>query len=903
MYHSAFRTAQIMPVNNAQTIPPTKTLSVKPLHSPVYRRPPVSGKLRRVLVVFRKPPRKVLVAKCSTAAAEEAVDGTVAVLERCFRGKEAATAVVRCKKGSGGKSGGVGQATLEKSKVEKEKKNKKLPPLPPEPETGGDGGDIGKKIYHGGGDGGDDDDDDDYFDDFDDGDEGGKDGVFRRRLVFKELFDRKFVDAVLNEWQRTITDLPNGLIEACEKGLVSSALMVKLLAINARPTTTRFISRTLPQEMSRAFIGRMLADPAFLYKLLLEQAATIGCSVWWELKNRKERIKEEWDLALINVLTTTACNAIVLWSLAPCRSYGSTLQNLPNNIFEKSYPCREFNLQNRIQSFLYKTVVLGIVGVAAGAAHGTLSNLCASKKDRLSVTIPTVRTSSLGYMTFLGLDANLRYQLLCGVDRTMMNYFDVIGVTLFCSTALRLLNVLIGERLRTSRLGIEADPLAHSNHLLNTYNSRPSEPKNGVVFGLGLLGIKQGQGDSAADGEAALPQARRKRIVKRRPETGGDGGDIGKKIYHGGGDGGDDDDDDDYFDDFDDGDEGGKDGVFRRRLVFKELFDRKFVDAVLNEWQRTITDLPNGLIEACEKGLVSSALMVKLLAINARPTTTRFISRTLPQEMSRAFIGRMLADPAFLYKLLLEQAATIGCSVWWELKNRKERIKEEWDLALINVLTTTACNAIVLWSLAPCRSYGSTLQNLPNNIFEKSYPCREFNLQNRIQSFLYKTVVLGIVGVAAGAAHGTLSNLCASKKDRLSVTIPTVRTSSLGYMTFLGLDANLRYQLLCGVDRTMMNYFDVIGVTLFCSTALRLLNVLIGERLRTSRLGIEADPLAHSNHLLNTYNSRPSEPKNGVVFGLGLLGIKQGQGDSAADGEAALPQARRKRIVKRRVAS
>ena len=34
---------------------------------------------------------------------------------------------------------------------------------------------------------------------------------------------------------------------------------------------------------------RMLADPAFLYRLLLEQAATLGCSVWWELKNRKDR--------------------------------------------------------------------------------------------------------------------------------------------------------------------------------------------------------------------------------------------------------------------------------------------------------------------------------------------------------------------------------------------------------------------------------------------------------------------------------------------------------------------------------------------------------------------------------------------------------------------------------------
>lgn len=34
----------------------------------------------------------------------------------------------------------------------------------------------------------------------------------------------------------------------------------------------------------------MIADPAFLYKMLLESAATLGCSFWWELKNRKDRL-------------------------------------------------------------------------------------------------------------------------------------------------------------------------------------------------------------------------------------------------------------------------------------------------------------------------------------------------------------------------------------------------------------------------------------------------------------------------------------------------------------------------------------------------------------------------------------------------------------------------------------
>ncbi|KAL1534275.1 protein RETICULATA-RELATED 1, chloroplastic-like [Salvia divinorum] len=353
-----------------------------------------------------------------------------------------------------------------------------------------------------------------------------------------QLFDRKFVDAVLNEWQKTIMDLPAGLRQAYEMGMISSAQLVKFLAINARPTTARFISRSLPQGLSRAFIGRMIADPAFMLRMLLEQGSTIGCSVLWEIQNRKERIKQEWDLALINVLTVTACNAIVVWSLAPCRSYGTTfqtdlqntLQKLPNNIFESSYRYREFDIQKRLLSFLYRAAELSMVGFTAGAAQGALSNFVARKKEgRLSVSVPSVSTNALGYGAFLGLYANLRYQLLCGFESAATSYFDVIGVALFFSTALRVLNVQVGESSRLAWLGVEADPLVHSEDLLKAYN-RPSEgvnqssskwfiSKNAIVSGLGLLGIKQGQPDSKVEGDAPAPKARRKRIVKRKVAT------------------------------------------------------------------------------------------------------------------------------------------------------------------------------------------------------------------------------------------------------------------------------------------------------------------------------------------------------------------------------------------------
>ncbi|XP_004299952.1 PREDICTED: uncharacterized protein LOC101315147 [Fragaria vesca subsp. vesca] len=523
MAHAVFHTAQFMPMNTQ--------LPKKPrLPGPLQQQPTM------MMIAQPLKPRRSLSVKgcCASPSTSDSVEGGQSTLwERCFVAPSSLPARNEFGPVMKGQYGAFGAVTLEKGKLDMTQKQSKSSP---ELQTGGGGGDIGKKINHGGGDGGDDDgDDDDYFDDFDDGDEGDEGGLFRKRMFLEELFDRKFVDAVLNEWQKTMMDLPAGFRQAYEMGLVSSAQMVKYLATNARPTTTRFISRSLPDGISRAFIGRMLADPAFLYRFLLEQVGTIGCSVWWEVKTRKERIKQEWDLALINVLTVAACNAVVVWSLAPCRSYGNTfrfdlqntLQKLPNNIFEKSYPMREFDLSRRVHSFFYKAVELCMVGLSAGAVQGALSNFLSHKKEnRLSVTIPSVRANALGYGAFLGLYANLRYQLLCGFDRAVMNHFDVIGVALVLSTTFRVLNIQLGERSRLAWLGVEADPLVQSDDLLKAY-SRPSEnvdrsspkwfiSKNAVVSGLGLLGIKQRNDDSVGEGESSAPKTRRKRIVRKK---------------------------------------------------------------------------------------------------------------------------------------------------------------------------------------------------------------------------------------------------------------------------------------------------------------------------------------------------------------------------------------------------
>ncbi|TQD87989.1 hypothetical protein C1H46_026487 [Malus baccata] len=167
---------------------------------PINTQLPTKPKLAVLPTQLRMMERRGLVLKANclpSPSTSDAVDGdSMAMMERCFAGPSAPGGLGPVMKGQYGAFGAV---TLEKGKLDMSQKQSKSSP---------------------------------------------------------ELFDRKFVDAVLNEWQKTMMDLPAGFRQAYEMGLISSAQMVKFLATNARPTTTRFISRALPDGISRAFIGR-----------------------------------------------------------------------------------------------------------------------------------------------------------------------------------------------------------------------------------------------------------------------------------------------------------------------------------------------------------------------------------------------------------------------------------------------------------------------------------------------------------------------------------------------------------------------------------------------------------------------------------------------------------------------
>uniref|UniRef100_A0ACD6AA06 Uncharacterized protein n=1 Tax=Avena sativa TaxID=4498 RepID=A0ACD6AA06_AVESA len=474
-----------------------------------------SAHLIRMPRLIRPPRLRVAASASSSSSPPSRRDHAAAGLERCLSATQApAWAPPEMK---GGRRGAFGAVTLEKAKLDLSQK--KLKGVQPELATGSGGGDNGRRIGYGGGNSGDDDgDDDDYFEDSEDGDE--ESGFFRRRIIIQELFKREFVDAVLQEWYKTMSNLPAGLRQAHEMGLVSSAQMVQYLSNFGRPTKARYFSRAFPGFFSSGLVGRMLADPSFLHKMTFELLATATSSVWWEMQNRKERFQQELDLVFLNVFSATVCNLAVFCSLAPCRSY--MIQKLPNNIFEKSYPMRQFDLLTRTQSLFSKAAELCLGGLLVGSIQGGLSNvLSAGKERRLSMTVPSISNHALSYGAFYGLYANLRYQMLCGLERSMADRFDVLGVTILFSTAIRLMNIQIGEVSRRAWLGEGADVL-NSDNLLRTYNGPAAElaidqqqpgwfiSKKAIVSGLELLGVKHGAPEDAS------PKRRRKRLVQKK---------------------------------------------------------------------------------------------------------------------------------------------------------------------------------------------------------------------------------------------------------------------------------------------------------------------------------------------------------------------------------------------------
>eukprot|EP00887_Chlorella_sp_A99_P000947 scaffold5.g947.t1 len=367
-----------------------------------------------------------------------------------------------------GSSGG--SATLQRSKISFKQELKETGP---KLDDGMGGGGIGKGLFNGGGGEGDGGDDDDSFDEFGEGDDEGGDGGFFRQ-VFKELYDAKSINAVLQEWYKTMADLPLILRQAAQMGLFSSAALVRFMSMDVRPNVTRFVTRALPPGASRQVVGRLMADPAFMQKLVLEQMITISCSLIYEAQVRGDRFMKELDLVAANTLCLSAANAALVYLVAPTRAapapgrweWQNVLAKLPNNVFEGNTPMREYSTASRVSSFFVKSAELCGVGMLAGAAQSALSQaVLAVRRARdpgfaPSMPIPSVKQSALGMAAAWGMFGNARYQLVAGIDRYLFDHANYLWSYLLCSGVFRSASTVLGDQTRHYLQGLPSPAAA-----------------------------------------------------------------------------------------------------------------------------------------------------------------------------------------------------------------------------------------------------------------------------------------------------------------------------------------------------------------------------------------------------------------------------------------------------------
>jgi hypothetical protein len=244
------------------------------------------------------------------------------------------------------------------------------------------------------------------------------------------------------------------------------------MSMDVRPNVTRMMTRSLPPSVSRNVVGRLMADPAFMQKLALEQAITIGASLMYEARVRGDKFWEQIDLVAVNTLTLAAANAAVVYLVAPTRAapapakheWQNMLSKLPNNVFEGTTPLRAYSNNSRVASFFVKAAQLGGVGAVAGGVQSALSNAVVELRKKAdpsfkpAIKVPSVQQSALGMAATCGVFANARYQIISGFDRYLFENANYLWSYLTLSGLLRTASTAIGEPTRLFMCGLPAPP-------------------------------------------------------------------------------------------------------------------------------------------------------------------------------------------------------------------------------------------------------------------------------------------------------------------------------------------------------------------------------------------------------------------------------------------------------------
>ncbi|CAA0842118.1 Protein of unknown function (DUF3411 [Striga hermonthica] len=169
---------------------------------------------------------------------------------------------------------------------------------------------------------------------------------------------------------------------------------------------------------------RVRADPQFPFKVLMEELVGVSACVLGDMASRPNFGLDELDFVFSTLVVGSILNFALMYILAPTPS--GPAQTLPS-IFSGSPPSHMFepgpySFPARLGTFVYKGLVFGAVGLAAGLLGTAISNGLIAARRRVDPGFeppnkppPTVLNAATWALQ-LGLSSNLRYQGMNGIE-------------------------------------------------------------------------------------------------------------------------------------------------------------------------------------------------------------------------------------------------------------------------------------------------------------------------------------------------------------------------------------------------------------------------------------------------------------------------------------------------------
>ena len=284
---------------------------------------------------------------------------------------------------------------------------------PPVAAAGGGGGRGGVAVWSNGGGG------------------GGDDG--------EEQVDGE-VAALLRQYNLQASDLPPGALA------LGAEKLSRFLAAYANGLN-RWLINSWP-----AWRDKVLADPEFAYKLMVEETVGLGIAMSGTVAARGKDLLKELDFFLTDCAVGAVLNFVLIWLLAPTvaaqtgtGAFAKYVGTLPSFVLAEG----RYSVGQRAMSGLYKGSLFAACGFMGSVGGTSLAFMLLKVRQLLDPAnaadkpLPNVISNSLGWASFMFVSTNPRYQLVNGLERAI---FSVSSPTVgkASSLVLRTGNNLIG---------------------------------------------------------------------------------------------------------------------------------------------------------------------------------------------------------------------------------------------------------------------------------------------------------------------------------------------------------------------------------------------------------------------------------------------------------------------------